>query len=65
MLELKCFNKNALLLVVCQLNLIQQITECTNECGGREKCDNPDSIDQWVAKSGCPIICISVSVSMD
>ena len=59
---LKCFNKNALLLIVCQLNLIQQIAECTTECGGAENCENLDSIDQWVARSGCPIFCNSVRI---
>ena len=39
-----------------------QTDECVEECGGATTCINPDTIDLWVAQSGCTNNCNQVSV---
>ena len=41
--------------------LASQSAECQEECGGVGNCTNSDTSDLWLAVSGCPVKCSTVS----
>ncbi len=50
--------------VKCRFFITFQETDCRRECGGEIQCRNNDTIDLWVAQTGCPNVTCGVCMQI-